>query len=444
MTSRKISEWFTILQRETFELDCMNISIIGCGYVGTVTGAGLAELGFSITFVDIDEYKVNQLKLFNSPVFEPGIDKLLKNNADKITATIYFQDAIEKSDISFICVGTPSKADGTIDLSYIQSAAQEIGRSLREKDEYHLIVVKSTVIPGTTEEIIIPLIELNSEKKLNDDFSVVMNPEFLREGSAVYDFFHPDRIVIGINDKRSAEIMKHLYKKFSCPFIMTNLKTAEMIKYVNNSFLATKISFANEIGNLCKKMGIDSYKVFEGIGLDNRINPAFFRSGIGFGGSCFPKDVKALIAKATEYDEPVRILRSVIEVNENQPEKAIHLLKRKLPILHKKQIGILGLAFKPDTDDIRESRAIPLIRMLLQEGASIIAYDPMAMDAMKTFFPDITYAETAINVLDSDAIIIVTEWEEFENLNYTGKIVIDGRRIKKAQQEARIYEGFCW
>ncbi|WP_456327133.1 nucleotide sugar dehydrogenase, partial [Archaeoglobus sp.] len=240
-------------------------------------------------------------------------------------------------------------------------------------------------------------------------------------------------------------VLDELYKQFRCPKLFTDIKTAEMIKYASNAFLATKISFANEIGNICKKLGIDIYKVFEGVGLDHRINPAFFRAGIGFGGSCFSKDVKALIRKAEELGEEPKILKAVIEVNEKQPLKLIELLKKHIPNLRNKAIGILGLAFKPDTDDVRESRAIPIVEALLREGANIIAYDPKAMNNFAKIFPQIEYAKSAQEVIaKSDAVLIVTEWREFEELDYSGKIVIDGRRIEKAMKEAEIYEGVCW
>jgi UDPglucose 6-dehydrogenase len=270
-----------------------------------------------------------------------------------------------------------------------------------------------------------------------------VNPEFLREGNAVHDFFNPDRIVIGVKDEESKSILEKLYSPFECPKLTTDLKTAEMIKYTSNAFLATKISFANEIGNICKKLGIDSYKVFEGVGLDHRINPEFFRAGIGFGGSCFPKDVRALISKAEELNENPKLLKAVMELNEEQPLKLIELLKKHIPDLGGKTIGVLGLAFKPNTDDVREGRAVPIIRTLLKEGAKVIAYDPKAVKNFKKLFPEIEYT-SAEKVLESDAILIVTEWEEFKNLDYNGKIVIDGRRIEKAKEEARIYEGVCW
>ncbi len=423
----------------------MEISIIGTGYVGLVTGIGLAELENKVIFVDIDKNKVNSINSGKSPIYERGLKELMQKNKGRYHATTDYYEAIMNSEITFICVGTPSKEDGSIDLRYVKSASKGIGEVLANKDDFHVVVVKSTVLPGTTEGVVKSIIEKESGKKAFKDFGLAMNPEFLREGNAVEDFFNPDRIVIGVKDEKTKSILKELYKPFSCPKLFTDIKTAEMIKYVSNAFLATKISFANEIGNICKKLGIDVYKVFEGVGLDHRINPAFFRAGIGFGGSCFPKDVKALIRKAEELSEEPKILKAVIEVNEKQPLKLIELLKKHIPNLRNKAIGILGLAFKPDTDDVRESRAIPIVEALLREGANIIAYDPKAMNNFAKIFPQIEYAKSSQEVIDkSDAVLIVTEWKEFEELNYEDKIVIDGRRIEKARKEAKIYEGVCW
>jgi UDPglucose 6-dehydrogenase len=303
--------------------------------------------------------------------------------------------------------------------------------------------MKSTVLPGTTENFVIPLLECESGKRAFKDFGIASNPEFLKEGSAVEDFFHTDRIVIGTHDLKTCKILETLYTPLNAPIFSTDIKTSEMIKYVSNAFLATKISFANEIGNLCKKSSVDSYTVFQGVGLDARINPHFFRSGIGFGGSCFPKDINALIAFGKSKGVELTILRAVMGMNDVQPHMLIALLEKHLDI-ERKRIGILGLAFKPCTDDIRESRAIPIVASLLKKGADVLAYDPMAMDQFKLVFPGISYACTPEEVLDSDAILIITEWQEFFDLDYKGKIVIDGRRIEKARKEAGIYEGICW
>ncbi|NYT20977.1 MAG: UDP-glucose/GDP-mannose dehydrogenase family protein [Methanomicrobiales archaeon] len=421
----------------------MRISIFGTGYVGAVTGICFADLGYHIIFTDVDESKLKIINQGKSPVYESGLQTLLEKNRQKISTTQYALEAVLQSDMSFICVGTPSNEDGSIDLQFIKEVSRTLGAAIAKKNSPHIVVVKSTVIPGTIEDVVQPLIKMESQKKANIDFFIVSNPEFLREGKAVYDFFNPDRIIIGTDDSISASIIAQLYSSLNCPKMFTSIRTAEMIKYVNNAFLATKISFANEIGNVCKKAGIDSYEIFKGIGLDSRINPQFFRSGIGFGGSCFPKDIRALIAYSKEKGIRPRILEAVLETNQDQPEKLIFLLKRHIAIKEKK-IGILGLAFKPETDDIRESRAITVIHHLLAEGARIVAFDPIAMDNFRKIFPNIEYADIPDVVLQSDAILIITEWPEFENLDYDGKIVIDGRNIKNAQKNAKIYEGVCW
>jgi len=421
----------------------MKISIIGTGYVGAVTGTCLAELGNQITFVGRDKKKLSLINSGKSPIYEPGLDQLLEKNLHRITTTIDLPDAIRKTELTFVCVGTPSNDDGSINLDQIREVSHTIGKSLASDGRYHTIIIKSTVLPGTAETLVIPVLEKESGKTAFMDFGVASNPEFLKEGTAIEDFFHTDRVVIGVNDPKTKEVLERLYQPLNAPIFTTTIRTSEMIKYTSNSFLATKISFANEIGNLCKKMGIDSYEVFKGVGLDARINPHFFRSGIGFGGSCFPKDVKALIAHARTLGIEPRILTAVIGTNEDQPAKMVNLLKRQMDITGK-TIGILGLAFKPDSDDIRESRAVPIIQALLKERAKIIAFDPVAMDNFRPLFPDISYAKTAKDVLDADAVLIVTEWKEFEDLDYRNKTVIDGRRIGKARREAAIYEGVCW
>ncbi len=419
------------------------ISILGTGYVGAVTGACLADLGHHIVFVGRNRKKLDMIELGQSPIFEPGLDHLLEKNTDRISTTTDIGEAIQNSTITFICVGTPSHVDGSIDLGQVQQVALDIGRCLCAASPDHLIVVKSTVLPGTTESVVIPLLEKISKKKGSVDFHVASNPEFLKEGSAIEDFFHADRVVIGANNPKARNLLEDLYRPLSTPLFSTTIKAAEMIKYASNAFLATKISFANEVGNICKRMNLDSYEVFKGVGMDSRIGSHFFRSGIGFGGSCFPKDVRALISHARSLGIEPKILSAVMETNEEQPARMIDLLKKHLD-LPGKTIGILGLAFKPDSDDVRESRAIPVIQALHREGAEVIAFDPVAMDNFRQLFPHIMYTKSASEVLFADAIVILTEWEEFEEIDYTGKIVIDGRRIRKARDEAAIYEGICW
>ena len=421
----------------------MRISIIGTGYVGLVTGACFAKLGHHVICVDIDPDKVQKINKGVSPIYEEGLENLLLTYKERITATTDYQDALEHSDVTFLCVGTPSLKNGSIDISYLKEATKQIATILKNKKSWHLVVVKSTVVPGTTQQIVFPLLEQHTGKKIGTDIGLAMNPEFLKEGVAIQDFLQPDRIVIGFTDEKSRTTLRELYKTFTCPIVETSLSAAEMIKYASNAFLATKISFINEIGNLCKNLGIDTYEVATGMGLDSRIGRSFLDSGIGWGGSCFPKDIDALIAWAKEIKEPVRIIESVKEVNTDQPLRLVKILQKHLPKVKGRTIGILGLAFKPDTDDIRESRAIPIVKELLKQGATIKAYDPQAMDNFKTLYPTIEYCKKASDVLSSDAILIITKWKEFTTLDFQGTIVIDGRKLDQAKK-AKIYEGVCW
>ncbi len=428
----------------------MRISIIGTGYVGTVTGACFASLGNDVICVDVDAKRVESMNRGVPPIYEEGLEELLKAHALKnLRATLDYDDAIAHTDISFICVPTPTDESGKIDLRFVREASRSIGQRLKNKSSYHVVVVKSTVVPQTTQSVVTPILEEASGKKAGVDFGVGMNPEFLREGKAVHDFMHPDRIVIGGDDPKAQVIIKSLYKGYKCPILEVDTKTAEMIKYVSNAFLATKISFSNEVGNICKRLGIDTYKVMEGVGLDARISPFFLNSGLGFGGSCFPKDVKALIGKAADVDYEPLLLKTVLLVNDHQPQMLLRLLKIHVPDLKGKRIAVLGLAFKNDTDDIRESRAIPVIGSLLAEGARVVAYDPMATEHMKRVYPNIEYARTADEALvGADACIVATEWAEFKKLDSFGNmrspVVIDGRKMIDPKGKNIIYEGICW
>ena len=306
-----------------------------------------------------------------------------------------------------------------------------------------IVIVKSTVVPGTTRDIIRPLLEKVSGKKAGKDFSVAMNPEFLREGKALYDFMHPDRIILGVENEKSESVLRELYKPFQSPILATTLTEAEMIKYASNALLATKISFANEIGNLCKKINIDVYQVMKGVGMDHRISPHFLEAGIGFGGSCFPKDIQALISWAKRYKVQTPLLKSIMQINDIQPLVLIDLLEKHLPDLKSKKIGLLGLSFKADTDDIRESRSLPIVKYLIKKGADILAYDPQAITNFQRIYPQIHYCKSAQCVLGADVVLILTKWDEFKKLDFSGKIIIDGRNLKEAQN-ARVYEGICW
>lgn len=415
----------------------MKISVIGAGYVGLVTGACLAQLGHQVIFVDSDKERVNAIKRGECQIYEKGLEHILRST--QLEATCDIGDAIKTSEIAFVCVGTdPGDDSYSIDLRSVTEVAAAIGEA---SNDHCLTVIKSTVIPGTTEEVIIRLLEKNG-RTVGADFGVCVNPEFLREGLAVEDFLNPDRIVIGEINERSGDILADLYKDFGCPILRFDLRTAEAIKYASNAFLAAKISFMNEMGNICKELGIDAYEVAKGMGHDPRIGDKFLNAGIGFGGSCLPKDLRALIAKSASIGYKPRLLQEILNLNEAQHLRVIQLLKKHVPDLGGKIIGILGLAFKSGTDDVRESKAIGVVDALLKEGAEVKVYDPAAMDNFRRLFPQITYG-SAEEVLDSDAILILTDWQEFGNLDYRGKTVIDGKRILKAR-EATIYEGVCW
>ncbi len=427
----------------------MRISVIGTGYVGTVSAACFAELGHEVICVDIDKSKIDQINAGIPPIFEEGLSALLKKHAGKnLSATSDYEFAVNNSDVSFISVGTPSDSHGNIDLGIIRAASASLGDSLGKKKDYHVVVVKSTVVPETTENVVLPILEKHSGKHIGE-FGIAMNPEFLREGKAVYDFMHPDKIVVGSLDKRSGDIVASLYKGLKCEVTRTNPRTAEMIKYANNAFLATKISFANELGNICKELGIDTYEVMKAVGKDFRIGSHFLNSGAGFGGSCFPKDVKALIGKASHIGYDPVLLKSVIDVNERQPSRMVYLLKNKLGNLKGKTIAVLGLAFKNDTDDIRESRSIPVIKELLDNGAKVNAYDPMANDNMKKVYGSIGYFNLSEDALrGADACLIMTEWDEFKSLNkefnvMKNKLIIDGRHMLALRNDVQ-YVGLCW
>jgi UDPglucose 6-dehydrogenase len=430
----------------------MRISVIGTGYVGLPAGTALASKGHKVTCVDIDEEKVESINSGECPIHEEGLPELLEEQVAKgnLKATTDTISAIQNSDITFLSVGTPMNDDGSINLDYIKQAAKDIGEGLKQKEGYHVVVVKSTVVPTTTEEEIIPILEEVSGKKAGEDFGVCMNPEFLREGTALQDFLDPDRIVIGELDERSGNQIEKMYSDFNAPIMRTSLKAAELIKYASNSLLATKISFINEIGNLCKELGIDVYEVADGVGMDHRINRDFLDSGAGFGGSCFPKDVRALINFIEEQGQEARILNQTIQVNEEQKNKLVELLEEHYPDLSGKTVAVLGLAFKPGTDDIRQSPAIDIISELKEKGAEVKAYDPEAVENMKEIHPDIKYTGSYQEALeDADAGLIVTDWEEFNSISRSdlksmnNSLVVEGRRMEYDIKEEN-KEGLTW
>ncbi|HOT04427.1 MAG TPA: UDP-glucose/GDP-mannose dehydrogenase family protein [Methanolinea sp.] len=423
----------------------MRINIIGGGYVGLVTAVCFSELGYEVHLVEIDREKAGAINRGIAPIYEPGLDNLLKKHIHRnLTVSGEYQEIVE-SEFTFMCVGTPPAPDGSADLRFIRSASRSLGSTLKDAKDPHTVVVKSTVPPGTTGTIVAPAV-LEASGRQDGSITFAMNPEFLREGQAVGDFFHPDRIVIGCGDDGACRRVAALYDGIDAPLVMTGLEAAEMIKYVSNAFLATKISFSNEIGNICKKLGIDVYEVMRGVGLDSRISPHFLNAGAGFGGSCFPKDVAALVSLAESIGEEPLILKSVMAVNEQQALRMVTLLESRIGDLRGKQIAVLGLAFKDNTDDIRDSRAIPVIQALVERGALVRAFDPLANTAMAKVFPGIMYYESAEGALSgADACLVMTEWPEFSHLDnefdrMASRVIIEGRRILSCDGK----EGICW
>ena len=395
----------------------VEIAVIGTGYVGLVTGAGLADFGNDVVCVDIDEKKIDALRKGVIPIYEPGLDHLVSKNVDegRLRFTTDLAAAIRNSRAIFIAVGTPPKPDGSADLRYVEEVARSIARHMNGPK---LVITKSTVPIGTGRMIEQILDESGNGQK----GSVVSNPEFLREGSAIEDFLKPDRVVIGASDEESIELMKEIYAplhSLEIPFVVTNVESAELIKYAANGFLATKISFVNEIAQICERVGGNVQDVALGMGLDSRIGPKFLQAGPGFGGSCFPKDSSAMATIARAYGYPFQIMEAVLRVNDDIKQRMVEKISAAIGgNVAGKTIGILGLAFKPETDDMRDSPTIPIIKGLQQKGAKIRAYDPQAMENAKLIFDDIKYCDDAYQTAqDADALVIATEWNEFRALN---------------------------
>jgi UDPglucose 6-dehydrogenase/GDP-mannose 6-dehydrogenase len=441
----------------------MRISVIGTGYVGLVSGACFSEIGHECLCVDVDASKVERINKGVPPIHENGLDALLQRHVGKrLRATTDLRAAVLDSAITFIAVGTPF--DGTrIDLTFIREAARQIGEALRDKSGYHVVVVKSTVVPGTTDDVVLKELERASSKRAGVDFGVGMNPEFLTEGVAVDDFMRPDRIVLGGIDERTIAAQREVYAAFAqTPTLVTNNKTAEMIKYTSNSVLATMISFSNEIANVCSALGdVDVADVMRGVHLaryftstldDGRQVKApissFLWAGCGYGGSCLPKDTKALSAHGAAHGAPMPLLDAVINTNLQQPARMIELLQRHLPDLTGRKVAVLGLAFKEDTDDVRESPAIPLARQLVERGAKVVAYDPIAGPmARPALPPQVELANTLEAALaGAEAALLVTRWQEFQRLpellagRPDAPVLIDGRRVIEPTSVPR-YEG---
>ncbi len=433
-------------------IDVGSVSVVGLGYVGLTVASCLASNGFRVIGIDVDRERVEAVNSGRPPIHEPGLERLMRKSLRRGTlkATSDYGE-LSETDLTFITVGTPGLPDGSIDLRHIVEASRSIGRALRSKEGGHLVVVKSTVVPGTTERVVAPIVAEASGRELGDSLLVAVNPEFLREGSAVRDMMRPDRIVIGDIGDGSSEIVAELYREFygkrMPPVIRTNAVNAEMIKYASNAFLAAKISLINEIANVCERIpGADVKVVAQGIGLDPRIGPHFLGAGIGFGGSCFPKDVRALIARARELGyEPV-VLRAVLEVNERQPLRAVEMAEEVLGDLRGRRAAVLGLAFKPNTDDVRESPALRLVEELLRRGAEVRAYDPAAATNAARYLGGRAEVVGSVEecLRDADVCFVATEWEEFRSLRpedfrrlMRTPVVIDGRRIYDPEEFSR-------
>lgn len=429
----------------------MKVAIVGTGYVGLVSGACLAAKGHDVTCVDVDPSKVDRINAKDPPIYEAGLQGLLDEVVPaRLRATGDLAAAVRAADLTLIAVGTPFDGE-LIDLTYIREAARQIGEALRTHAPYHVVIVKSTVVPGTTEDVVLPILEEASRKRAGEGFGVGMNPEFLKEGEAIADFMYPDRIVLGGIDARTLDVMAGLYEVFpDTDVLKTTPRTAEMIKYTANSLLATLISFSNEVGNLSATLGVDAAEVMRGVHLDKRFTPlmadgsrvipgmvSYLAAGCGFGGSCFPKDVKALIAHGTAKGAPMQLLNAVIEVNAAQPTRMIEMLRARKGELKGLKVAVLGMAFKPGTDDIRESPSLPVTQTLLDEGADVRAFDPIARhEAEKVFRSGVRFENTVEGAIEgADAILIMTAWPEFrrlpEALSESGvrPLIIDGRRI---------------
>ncbi len=412
----------------------MNICVIGTGYVGLVTGCVFSDLGNEVICVDNNPDKIAMLERGEMPIYEPGLEELVKRNVEdrRLSFTSDAAAAVEHSDVVFICVGTPPLESGDPDMSFVQTAAKTIARSL---NRYKVIITKSTVPVGTG-NMVREIIEVNRRRTV--DFDVVSNPEFLREGSAIKDTLEPDRIVIGAPNQVVAMKILELYAPLERPMIITDVASAEMIKYASNAFLATKISFANSIANICDSVGADVLQVIKGMGMDSRIGSAFLNAGLGYGGSCFPKDSSALVRTAEKNGYDFALLKAVIDVNKAQPLRFIERLRTAMGGSFKgKTIGVLGLAFKPNTDDMRDAKSCDVIAALLADGATVKAYDPIAIENTRAIFPQICYTKNAYEAAEeADALVVVTEWNEFKLLNMekvkvsmATPLLFDGRNI---------------
>jgi UDPglucose 6-dehydrogenase len=406
------------------------ICVIGVGYVGLVTGTCFADLGNQVTCLDIDEAKIEKLQAGGMPIYEPGLEEMVRRNVqmDRLRFTTSYEEGGQDAEFVFIAVGTPSGVDGEADLKYVRMAAESIAAVMN----HPLTIINKSTVPVGTGDWVADIVE---KHKVNDvGLAVVSNPEFLREGSAVHDFMYPDRIVLGSLKREAAEKVAQLYLPLRATIMITDLRTAEMIKYASNAYLANRISFINEIASVCEALGADVKEVAIGMGYDKRIGSAYLDAGIGYGGSCFPKDVKALEHMASIHGRHPQLLRAVMEINRDQRRLVVQKLRNLLDTLDEKVIGILGLAFKPNTDDMRDAPAVEIIHLLQNERARIKAYDPVAMEVAKGALDDVTYCANPYEVAEgSDALIVMTEWNEFKHL--------DMARIKKAMRQPILVDG---
>lgn len=424
----------------------MKVTVAGAGYVGLVTGACFAELGNEVICVDVDQDKIDKLNQNIIPIYEPGLEELAVRNKKegRLTFTTNLKNAIKESGIIFICVGTPPKENGEADLSYVDSVARTIAEVM---DSYKVIVEKSTVPVQTGEKVKHTIKAYNSH---NVEFDVVSNPEFLREGSAVSDFMNPDRVVVGCESEKAKKIMQKIYEPLKAPILFTDIKSSEIIKHASNSFLATKISFINAIANICELSGANVEKVAEGMGLDKRIGRSFLNAGIGYGGFCFPKDAEAFIRISEKLGYDFKLLKEVQEINSNQRKNFVQKIEKALWVVKGKTIGILGLAFKPNTDDMRFAPSVDIIGQLQKEGAIIKAYDPEAMARAKSALRDVCYCNNPYDVAkDADALVVITEWNEFKQLDLKkikslmrNSLIIDGRNLYNPEEVRK--EGFSY
>ncbi|ELY52240.1 UDP-glucose 6-dehydrogenase AglM [Natronolimnohabitans innermongolicus] len=431
----------------------MHVSIIGSGYVGTTIAACLADLGHEVVNVEIDEGIVETINAGEAPIHESGLEeRIAEHGGSSLRATTDYAD-VRETDVTFLCLPTPQAEDGSLELAPMRAGAESLGRALAEKDDDHLVVVKSTVLPGTTEEVVGPLLEAESGTQVGDGIELAMNPEFLRMGTAVQDFLEPDKVVVGTTSEGAAATLRELYdpilSREETDLVETDVREAELIKYANNAFLASKVSLVNELGNVAKAYGADAYEVLEAVGLDDRISSQFMRSGLGWGGSCFPKDVDALRAGAREQGYDPELLDAVVAVNDAQPRRLVDLLENYVS-LEGARIAVLGLSFKPGTDDIRKSRALDVLDYLLERGARPVAYDPVAVENVREKHPglEVEYADSAAAALEgADGAVVATDWPEFDDLAFDGmaqRIVVDGRRVDIDRDALEVYEGLTW